>query len=471
MVSCQLNEDLTIIILAAGKGTRMKSSLPKVMHQIGGCSMLQLVINQANILQPLNIAVVISEELQPFCKKIIEDNPNSRLNFILQNERKGTAHAVNTAIKNLQANNISLGKKILILYGDTPLITAKTINSLIAQQNSNLTLHNSVSVLAFRYRKNNNEVNRYGRIKAVESSSLIEKIIEFKDANLQELAIDLCNSGIMLIDSVVAFQCLDLISNHNASGEFYLTDIVDIANKNNLKCNFVEVDNDCELLGANSPLELINLANIQQQQIKNLLIDNGVVMADPASVVVAFDTRIASGAVIEPFVVFKNGVEIAENVTIKSFSYLEGCKIGDNSTVGPFARIRQKSILANQVQIGNFVEVKNSTIASNSKINHLAYVGDAVIGSEVNIGAGTVFCNYDGFNKWQTTVEDKVFIGSNSTIISPVIIGNNAIIGAGSVISEDVASDSLAVARCRQQNLVNKANKLREKLKNKLVKQ
>lgn len=471
MVSCQLNQDLTIIILAAGKGTRMKSSLPKVMHQIGGCSMLQLVINQANILQPLNIAVVISEELQPFCKKIIEDNPNSHLNFILQNERKGTAHAVNTAIKNLQANNISLGKKILILYGDTPLITAKTINSLIAQQNSNLTLHNSVSVLAFRYRKNNIEVNRYGRIKAIENSSLIEKIIEFKDANLQELAIDLCNSGIMLIDSVVAFQCLDLVSNNNASGEFYLTDIVDIANKKNLKCNFVEADNDCELLGANSPLELINLANIQQQQIKNLLIENGVAMIDPASVVVAFDTKIASGAIIEPFVVFKNGVEIAENVTIKSFSYLEGCKIGDNSTVGPFARIRQRSILANKVQIGNFVEVKNSTIASNSKINHLAYVGDAVIGSEVNIGAGTVFCNYDGFNKWQTTVEDKVFIGSNSTIISPVIIGNNAIVGAGSVISGDVASDSLAVARCRQQNLVNKAHKLREKLKNKLVKQ
>jgi bifunctional UDP-N-acetylglucosamine pyrophosphorylase/glucosamine-1-phosphate N-acetyltransferase len=194
-------------------------------------------------------------------------------------------------------------------------------------------------------------------------------------------------------------------------------------------------------------------------------------LLDPSSVVVAFDTRIASGAVIEPFVVFKNGVEIAENVTIKSFSYLEGCKIGDNSTVGPFARIRQKSILANQVQIGNFVEVKNSTIDSNSKINHLAYVGDAVIGSEVNIGAGTVFCNYDGFNKWQTTVEDKVFIGSNSTIISPVIIGNSAIVGAGSVISEDVASDSLAVARCRQQNLVNKANKLREKLKNKLLRQ
>jgi bifunctional UDP-N-acetylglucosamine pyrophosphorylase/glucosamine-1-phosphate N-acetyltransferase len=476
MVSCQPNEDLTIIILAAGKGTRMKSSLPKVMHQIGGCSMLQLVINQANILQPLNIAVVISEELQPFCKKIIEDNPNSRLNFILQNERKGTAHAVNTAIKNLQANNISLGKKILILYGDTPLITATTINSLIAnsliaQQNSNLTSHNSVSVLAFRYRKNNNEVNRYGRIKAVENSSLIEKIIEFKDANLQELAIDLCNSGIMLIDSVVACQCLDLINNNNASGEFYLTDIVDIANKKNLKCNFVEVEQDSELLGANSQAELANLSQIQQQQLKRTLQDQGVIMLDPASVTLAFDTKIACGAIIEPFVVFKNGVEIAENVTIKSFSYLEGCKIGENSAVGPFARIRQKSILANKVQIGNFVEVKNSQIASGSKINHLAYVGDAVIGSEVNIGAGTVFCNYDGFNKWQTTVEDKVFIGSNSTIISPVIIGNNAIVGAGSVISGDVASNSLAIARCRQQNLVDKANKLREKLKNKLIKQ
>ena len=444
-------QTISVIILAAGKGTRMKSSLPKVLHKIAGREMLNLVIDTAKTINPINITVVISGEMQKFAGTIQSHHPKTNLTFCVQDQQLGTAHAVDAGIKSLTNSSseivaemgAEMGDVVLVLYGDTPLIAAETLKKMI----DNLTKkQNSVCVLGFDcYDK-----NKYGRL-VIESDQLI-KIVEFKDASNQEQAITLCNSGVIAVSGPNIKKLLATIDNKNASGEFYLTDIIGAAKKSGLNCGFINTD-ESEVMGVNSRAELAKAEKIKQKNIRHYLMESGVTMLNPKSVYFSFDTKIANDVIIHPNVFFGCGVEIAAHVEIKSFSHIEGAKIDSGSVVGPFARIRPETSIGKDTRIGNFVEIKKSTIKDGAKINHLSYIGDAEIGSEANIGAGTITCNYDGYKKSQTKIGKKVFVGSNTALIAPVSVGDGAVIGAGSIITRNVDKDDLAFSRSEQKNI------------------
>lgn len=440
---------ISVIILAAGNGTRMQSNLPKVLHKIAGRSMLENVIANANKLQPTEINIVISEEFDDKLQKNIQ-NKYQNIIFTLQKERLGTGHAVKTAISNSKiTSNI-----VLVLYGDTPFVATKTMEKIIANCQEN-----TACVLGFEAKN----PGSYGRL--VTNNSSLEKIVEFKDANEQEKEINLCNSGVMAILGNKINNLLAKIDNNNASNEFYLTDIIAIAKNQNLNCSFIKCEED-EVLGVNSKIELAKAEKIMQDQIREKMLANGVTMTDPNSVYFSYDTKISNDVIIHPNVVFGCHVEISSGVEIKSFSHIEGAKIAKNSIIGPFARLRPGANLHENVKIGNFVEIKKANIAKNSKINHLSYIGDAKIGENSNIGAGTITCNYDGYNKFITNIGSDVFIGSNSALIAPVNIADNSMIGAGSVISKDVAKGDLAISRSKQISIKDGSTKFRKNKNN-----
>jgi bifunctional UDP-N-acetylglucosamine pyrophosphorylase/glucosamine-1-phosphate N-acetyltransferase len=302
--------------------------------------------------------------------------------------------------------------------------------------------------------------NAYGRL-SINDYGHLEKIVEFKDANEIEKKIALCNSGVIAVDGDALPHLLSQIKNDNSVQEFYLTDIVAIANKQGLKCTFIKTNIE-EVLGVNSRIELATIEKIKQKQIRQKMMENGVTLISPKTVHFNFDTEIAQDVIIHPHVVFGSAVNIAHNVEIKSFCHIEGAKIQKNAVIGPFARIRPQTEIHENVHIGNFVEIKKSQISKNSKINHLSYIGDSEVGENTNIGAGTITCNYDGFNKFKTKIGDDVFIGSNSALVAPVEIKNGAIIGAGSVITKNVEINDLAVSRASQSNISNGAEKFRK---------
>lgn len=427
--------DLSIIILAAGKGTRMKSNLPKVMHKVAGQSMLDMVISQAKKLKPSNITIVSSSEIENFKNEILNNHKEEKINFALQEERKGTAHAVKIALEKIE----KIGKKTLILYGDTPLISVETLTKMLEKLENS-----SFCVLGF----NNHKENAYGRL-VVNGNGDLEKIVEYKDASSQEKQITLCNSGVVAIDGDVIEKLISSVKNENAAKEFYLTDIVEIGKNLGLKGSFIQT-NEEEVLGVNSKVELAQVENIKQNQLRKLAMEAGVTLIDPNSVYFSFDTKIANDVIIHPHVFFGKNVEISSSVEIKSFCHIDGAKILENAVIGPFARIRPETEILQNAKIGNFVEIKKSKIKEGAKISHLSYIGDSEIGQESNIGAGTITCNYDGYNKFKTKIGDNVFIGSNSALIAPVEIKDGAVIGAGSVISKNVEKDELAVARAKQ---------------------
>jgi len=436
---------ISVIILAAGKGTRMKSSLPKVLHKIANREMLNLVIDTAQQINPDNIAIVISQEMEKFTSDIAKQHPKTDLIFAIQDKQLGTANAVEAGLKSLK----KIGNVVLVLYGDTPLIKASTLRMMIEniskQEN---TQKNVICVLGF----NCNEENKYGRL--VADQNRLDRIVEFKDASPQEKKITLCNSGVLAIDGSKISKLLSTINNQNASGEYYLTDIVGSATKQNLSCGFIPTDKK-EVMGVNSREELAKAEKIKQKEIRQNFMEAGVTMPNPKSVYFSFDTQIANDVIIHPNVVFGTRVEIATNVEIKSFSHIEGAKISSGAIVGPFARIRPETTIGEDARIGNFVEIKKSTIKKGAKINHLSYVGDAEIGEESNVGAGTITCNYDGYKKFKTKIGKKVFIGSNTALIAPVNIDDGAVIGAGSVICEDVKKNDLTICRSKQKNIKN----------------
>ncbi len=441
-----MSSDLSILILAAGKGTRMKSDLPNVMHKVANREMLNLVIDEAKTLNPQNITIVISEEMQNFSEKIIKSHPEIKISFSLQKERKGTAHAVLTGIENLQ----NLSGKVLILYGDTPLTSCATMQKMIEK------LHDfSLCVLGFEEESE----NAYGRL-VIDQQGHLERIVEFKDASEEEKKIALCNSGVVAVDGVKIKELLSLVKNNNAAGEFYLTDIVGIAGELGLKRTFIKTSGE-EVLGVNSRFELAKVESLKQNQIRRKMMDSGVTMPDPASVYFSYDTQIANDVIIYPQVFFGPKVRIAKNVEIKSFSHIEGADIKSGAIVGPFARIRPETEIAENVRIGNFVEVKKSQLKKGVKVNHLSYIGDCEIDENSNIGAGTITCNYDGYNKSKTKIGKNVFIGSNSALIAPIEIHDGALIGAGSVLTKNVAQDDLAVARSKQINIQEGGKKFR----------
>jgi len=442
-----MTQELSILILAAGKGTRMKSDLPKVMHKVANREMLNMVIDEAKILNPKNITIVVSEEMENFQEKIIRTHPETKISFTLQKERKGTAHAVSTGLQNLE----NLGEKLLILYGDTPLTSHVTLKKMIEKLDDF-----SLCILGF----DDEEENAYGRL-VVDSSGHLEKIVEYKDASDEERKIALCNSGVVAVDGKKVKNLLDQVKNENAAGEFYLTDIVGIAGTMGLKRTYIKTGFE-EVLGVNSRFELAKIEEIKQQQLRRKMMDFGVTLVDPSSVYFSCDTKISNDVVIHPQVFFGSGVVVAKNVEIKSFCHIEGAEISSGAIVGPFARLRSDAKIGENVHIGNFVEVKKSQINRGAKINHLSYVGDSEVGEDSNIGAGTITCNYDGYNKFKTKIGKNVFVGSNSALVAPVEIGDGAVIGAGSVITKNVEKDALAVARGKQLDIAEGGKKFRD---------
>lgn len=449
MMKSKSHTPTAAIILAAGKGTRMKSALPKVMHTIGNLPMVSHSVQLALHVNCAPIAVVIAPGMDAVAEAA--SAIGGELDIAVQTEQHGTAHAVLAARKQLG----ELEGNLLVLYGDTPLLTHETIERLLAALNEDKKC--AVAVLGFVP----DDAGSYGRLVLGEDGHL-ERIVEAKEATPDELDIDFCNSGVMALRGDIAWDLLSRIDNNNAKKEYYLTDIVALARPAGYFAVAVEAEAD-EVLGVNSRNELAIAEAIFQYRARQKFMENGVTLLDPDSVYFSADTVIAADVKIEPNVFFGLGVNIASGSHIKAFSHIDGATIGPRAVIGPFARLRPGTKLGAQTHVGNFVEIKNSEIGVQSKINHLSYIGDARIGAESNVGAGTITCNYDGFKKYKTDIGHKVFVGSHSTLIAPVKIGDGAFIAAGSVITEDVISDALALARSRQEQKPGWADFFRKK--------
>jgi len=424
--------NLIVLILAAGKGTRMNSNLPKVLHELNGKTMLQHVLDQSKSLNPKKIFILINKSMK-FITRLFKNE-----NFLIQDPQFGTAHAVSVFLKKV---GIKKNEKLLVLYGDNPLIEKKDIDLMYKKVKKN-------NLVLLGFKKNNNK--SYGII--VSKNNKVDEIVEFKEANYKQRKINICNSGIMALD----YKSLNLvkkINNKNKKKEYYLTDIVKISNESRLKINLVLSKDEKNAVGVNDQIELLEAEKIMQDRLRKKFIKNGVKFTDSNTVYLSSDTKIGKNVKIEPFVVIGKNVRIGNNVTIKSFSHIEETVIKNKVTIGPYARLRPGSILEDNTKVGNFVEIKKSKIGSGSKVNHLSYIGDSFIGKKVNIGAGTITCNYDGKNKHKTVIKDGAFIGSNTALIAPVTIGKNTIVGAGSSISKNVKDGSLALTRADQKNL------------------
>lgn len=439
---------LACIVLAAGRGTRMRSELPKVLHHVAGLPMLGHVIRAAGELAPEHTVVVIGPGMDNVAK-FAAPHPT-----VVQTKQQGTADAVRMAEAKLKAFN----GDVLILYGDTPLVDAEALQKLRAVRQEN---DADVVVAAFQPA----EPGAYGRV-VVNAAGRVTAIVEALDATLEQKNIRLCNGGMMLLSSPKMWELLAQIKNNNAKQEYYLTDVVKLAHEAGLKTAAAEISEEA-VLGVNDRVELAVAEGIFQRMMRESVMRAGATLPDPATVHFSFDTVIGQDVTIGQNVVFAPGVVVEDRAQIRPFCHLEGVRIGAGATVGPFARLRPGTTLGNGAHIGNFVELKNATVGAGSKINHLSYIGDADIGSGANVGAGTITCNYDGFKKHQTSIGDGAFIGSNTALVAPVVIGHGAFVGAGSVITEDVPPDTLAVARGRQVNLDNWAQRFRDEKKKK----
>ena len=441
--------DIKVIILTAGKGTRMKSSKPKVLHEIGHAPMYYHVHQSAKNLISDKPIFVTSAENQQIKDSLRELQIDAEI--VIQQKQKGTGHAVKVAL-----DNISDVKKItLILYGDTPLILPSTLKRLVKSVNANAPF----SFLGFQ----TNNPQSYGRI-FTDEQGYIKKIMEAKEINQEDSSVPpICNSGILCALMEPLSKLLPQISNSNSSREYYLTDIAELALTSGLHTNLVLCDEE-ETLGINSQIELAAAEKVFQKRSREHFMHKGITMIDPDTVYFSFDTEISPDVIIEPSVHFGKNVQIQSDVVVHSFSYLEGCHVSAGSKIGPYARIRPGTFIAEDSKIGNFVEIKATKLGQRNKVSHLTYVGDAEIGDDTNIGAGTVFCNYDGQNKHKTTIGKGAFIGSNTLLVAPVKVGDHSFTGAGSVITQDVPEQSLSIARARQKNLNNKAPRKKTKL-------
>ena len=434
---------LAVVVLAAGLGTRMKSKLPKVMHAVAGRPMIAHLLATVAALAPERVAVVIGPGMDEVAACVA---PHAT---VVQEERLGTGHAVSCARDALRG----FDGDVLVLYGDTPLITAETLHRMLAMRRT--APYPAVVVLGFRP----DDAGEYGRLVVGEHNSL-ELIVEHRDATPAQRALPLCNSGVMCIDGARLVGLLDRIGNDNAKSEYYLTDIVALARADGLPCGFVEGAAD-ELVGVNSRLELAAAERILQDRLRRHAMAEGATLQDPGSVFFSADTVLGRDVVVGPNVVFGPGVTVGDDVEIRAFCHIEGTTIASGATIGPFARLRPGAEIGENAHIGNFVEIKNSKVENGAKVNHLTYVGDARVGAKANIGAGTITCNYDGFTKSLTDIGAGAFIGSNSALVAPVKIGDGAVIGAGSVIVRDVAPGALAVARGTQMELSGWVEKFR----------
>ncbi len=429
-----MTRPVAAIILAAGKGTRMKSDLHKVLHPIAGRPMLLHLLASIDALDPACKVVIVGDKAAQVEAAV---TPHG-CNVATQDPQVGTAHAVQQAAAAL----VDFDGDVLILYGDVPLIRTETMTDMLAALNGPEAP--ACVVLGFRPA----DPAAYGRIIA-DADGRIAKMVEYKDASADERAVPLCNSGLMAVRSADLFALLDRVTNDNAAGEYYLPDIVMIASSDGRHSLVVETG-DAEVAGINSRAELAAVEAEWQSRRRIDVMAAGVSLRDPDTVWFSFDTVLGRDVTIGQNVVFGPGVTVADGATIQAFSHLEGANVGTGAEVGPYARLRPGADLGANSKVGNFVEIKKTRLGAGAKANHLAYLGDADIGAKANVGAGTITCNYDGFFKYKTVVGDGAFIGSNSSLVAPVTIGAGAIVGAGSVVTKDVAPDALAVARGSQ---------------------
>ena len=434
------------IILAAGEGTRMKSDIPKVLHEIANLSMIGHVIMMVQEAGVDTLIAVIGPGREDVRAEILKLCPSAKI--VVQEQRLGTAHAV------LAAKH-EIGERfddLLVLFADTPLLRAETLQSLRKP------LSSGAAVVALGFDAENPA--GYGRI-LTEGDRMIA-IREHKDATEAEREVTLCNSGLMALDGKLAIGLIEAIENKNSQREFYLTDVVEIANRRGLG-SFYRVAHEQEVMGVNDRVQLSRAEAVFQGRLRNGAMLAGVTMTAPETVFLSFDTRFGRDVHVEPHVVFGRGVSVGDNVRVKAFSYFEETKIAEQAEIGPFARLRPGTELGVGVKIGNFVEVKKSVIGDGAKINHLSYIGDATIGARSNIGAGTITCNYDGFFKYTTIIGEDAFIGANSSLLAPISIGNGAFVGSGSVVTDDVPANALALARGKQVVKLEWATAFREK--------
>ena len=442
-------QNTAVVVLAAGLGTRMKSVMPKVLHPIAGRAMILQLLDSLTDIDPDQIVLVLGPGMESVSDAVA--SAGYSFEIVIQKDRLGTGHAVQQTEKILS----DFKGDILVLYGDTPLIRSKTLVKMLDARK--MSINPAVVVLGFRPF----DPARYGRL-IINSSGNLDAIVEAADANEDELSNDLCNSGVMLIDNTILFNLVSDLSNDNEKGEFYLTDIVKLSRQNGRECIAIEGDEE-ELLGINSRAELALAETIIQDRLRETAMENGTTLNDPSSIYFSYDTKIGRDVVIGPNVFFGPGVEICHGVLIKPFCHIEGTFIEDNAIIGPFARLRPGADIGQDVNIGNFVEIKNATLAAGVKANHLSYIGDTKIGKEANIGAGTITCNYNGYKKSMTVIGAGAFIGSNTALVAPVRVGQNSITGAGSVITKDVADNALAITRADQKNIQDFSIKLKDK--------
>ena len=431
------NKTFSFLILAAGKGIRMKSNKPKVLHEVAGKPIISHIIDKIlsirNNISIDRISVVLGKESREI-KFYIENNYKD-IDIIIQNNQLGTADAVLAAestFKNYKG-------KLIILCGDTPLITSKLLLDL-----RKLSKNFRLGLSGFKAKN----PKGYGRI-VLNNVNQVSTIIEENDANNSQKKIDLCNSGMYVADTKLLYSLLSKVKFNSKNKEMYLTDIIYIANKDNIEIG-ITYNKEFESLGVNDRKGLAMAEKEMQNILREKAMKKGVTLISPETVFFSIDTKISKDVYIGPNVVFGPGVTIGEGVRIEAFCHLEGVTIKKNCTIGPFARLRPGTILEESSKIGNFVEVKKSKIKKGAKVNHLSYVGDSDIGSNVNIGAGVITCNYDGINKNKTTIGNNSFVGSNVSLVAPLKVGSNALIGAGSVITKDVSNNTLAVERNKQ---------------------
>ncbi len=421
------------IILAAGKSTRMKSGKSKVLHEVGGLPMLAWVTKLARSAGVEKIICVVGE----VNKDVRTAAENLGLEIALQEPQLGTGHAVGCAQKHMDG----FSGDVAVLYADTPLIRAETLARVFTALEQDC----HVAVMGFETKK----PAAYGRL--IEQDGKLVKIVEAKDASPEELQVNLCNSGVMASSAADMFMAVSKLGNDNANREYYLTDIVEILRNSGKTAMAVHAD-EAEILGVNSRRDLAQAEQGFQAFMRAGFMDAGVTLRDPDSIYFSWDTDIEPEAEIGANVVFGPGCFVASGAVIHPFCHLEGATIGKNTQIGPFARLRPGTHMGENSKAGNFVEVKKSVIGKGSKINHLSYIGDAQIGEGVNVGAGTITCNYDGYNKHKTVIGDGAFIGTNSSLVAPLNIGAGAYLGSGGVITDDVPDDALALGRAKQAN-------------------
>ena len=419
--------DRTAIILAAGLGTRMKSALPKVLHPLGGRPMLAHLLDSCATIFT-RVAVVIGPNMDQVARACAPHD------VVVQHERLGTAHAA------LQAEALFGTGQVAVLYADNPLISSQTLQRLLDRQTEG---DAALALLAMRPA----DPLKYGRL--VTDGDYVSRIVEYVDATAAERQITLCNAGVLCAEASRMRAWLHAVRNDNAKGEYYLTDLVALANTDGMKVAAVEAPYD-ELRGINSRVELAEAEAALQRRLRIAAMESGVTLTAPETVFLSFDTKLAADVTIGPNVVFGPGVSVATGAEIRAFSHLEACRVGEGAIIGPYARLRPGTVVGQGAHVGNFVELKATQLADGAKANHLSYLGDCAIGPGTNIGAGTITCNYDGFAKHRTTIGANVFVGSNAVLVAPVTLGHGAFVAAGSVITEDVAEDAMAFGRARQ---------------------